>query len=191
MSPEALDSLRKEIEHLLLLDADSTQTDKEILSVRSSKRKQEPPHCVHCSSDRIRGHGSYKQRRRYLCLGCNRTFTDLTKTCIASFKKRKQLRQYIGCMVQGFSLRKSPQETGICFKTAFDWRHKVLIALKENSRRPLRGEVEVDETFFSYSEKGNRKLSRRPRKPGVGKGPGLIMNWFVSSPQKTVPVNLL
>ena len=42
-----------------------------------------------------------------------------------------------------------------------------------NPHQQLRGVTEADETFFRYSEKGSRKLSRPPRKRGGGKGPGL------------------
>ena len=71
------------------------------------------------------------------------------------------------------SLRKAAKQTGVCLKTAFDWRHKILHALKMNPHQQLRGVTEADETFFRYSEKGSRKLSRPPRKRGGGKGPGL------------------
>ena len=42
-----------------------------------------------------------------------------------------------------------------------------------NPHQQLRGVTEADETFFRYSEKGSRKMSRPPRKRGGGKGPGL------------------
>jgi len=50
---------------------------------------------------------------------------------------------------------------------------KTLYALKMNPHQQLRGVTEADETFFRYSEKGSRKLSRPPRKRGGGMGPGL------------------
>ena len=173
MSPEELNTLRMTIESILFRKSKPFSVDQEARDVRRGKRAREFPHCVHCGSDAIRGHGTYKHYRRYLCVSCKKTFTDITKTCIAHLQKRDQFRQYIVCMIHGMSLRKAAKQTGVCLKTAFDWRHKILHALKMNPHQQLRGVTEADETFFRYSEKGSRKLSRRPRKRGGGKGPGL------------------
>jgi len=173
LSPEELNTLRKTIESILFPESKPFSVDQETRDVRRGKRAREFPHCVHCGSDVIRGHGTYKHYRRYLCVSCKKTFTDITKTCIAHLQKRDQFRQYIVCMIHGMSLRKAAKQTGVCLKTAFDWRHKILHALKMNPHQQLRGVTEADETFFRYSEKGSRKLSRPPRKRGGGKGPGL------------------
>ncbi len=173
LSPEELNTLRMTIESILFPESKPFSVDQEARDVRRGKRAREFPHCVHCGSDAIRGHGTYKHYRRYLCVSCKKTFTDITKTCIAHIQKRDQFRQYIVCMIHGMSLRKAAKQTGVCLKTAFDWRHKILHALKMNPHQQLRGVTEADETFFRYSEKGSRKLSRPPRKRGGGKGPGL------------------
>ena len=165
-------------ESILFPESKPFSVDQEARDVRRGKRAREFPHCVHCGSDAIRGHGTYKHYRRYLCVSCKKTFTDITKTCIAHIQKRDQFRQYIVCMIHGMSLRKAAKQTGVCLKTAFDWRHKILHALKMNPHQQLRGVTEADETFFRYSEKGSRKLSRPPRKRGGGKGPALTMNLF-------------
>ena len=173
MSPEELNTLRMTIESILFPESKPFSVDQEARDIRRGKRAREFPHCVHCGSNAIRGHGTYKHYRRYLCVSCKKTFTDITKTCIAHLQKRDQFRQYIICMIHGMSLRKAAKQTGVCLKTAFDWRHKILHALKMNPHQQLRGVTEADETFFRYSEKGSRKLSRPPRKRGGGKGPGL------------------
>ena len=95
------------------------------------------------------------------------------RPALQHIQKRDQFRQYIVCMIHGMSLRKAAKQTGVCLKTAFDWRHKILHALKMTPQQQLRGVTEAEETFFRYSEKENRKLSRPPRKRGGGKGPGL------------------
>ena len=172
MSKEELNTLRRSIESILFPEPIPVSIDQEASDVRKGKSAQEFPHCVHCGSDAIRGHGTYNHHRRYLCVCCKKTFTDITKTCIAHIQKRDQFRQYIVCMIHGMSLRKSAKQTGVCLKTAFDWRHKILHALKMTPRQQLSGVTEADETFFRYSEKGSRKLSRPPRKRGGGKGPG-------------------
>jgi hypothetical protein len=70
-------------------------------------------------------------------------------------------------MLQGYSLRRIANEMDICLKTAFDWRHKILLSLKPQLAKKLDGVIEADETFFLYSEKGSKSIkSRKPRKRG-------------------------
>ncbi len=47
------------------------------------------------------------------------------------------------------------------------WRHKLLSALKQMDFGQFDGIVEVDETYFLYSQKGQRGITeRKPRKRG-------------------------
>ncbi|MDF2723448.1 MAG: ISXO2-like transposase [Paenibacillus sp.] len=51
--------------------------------------------------------------------------------------------------------------------TLFYWRHKILAALKKIPTAAFQGIVEMDETYFLFSEKGRRKITeRKPRKRG-------------------------
>ena len=70
-------------------------------------------------------------------------------------------------MLNGFSIRKTAAVCGIHRNTAFYWRHKILDALQNMANTvQLNGIVEVDETFFSVSYKGNRNLPRQAHKRG-------------------------
>ena len=69
-------------------------------------------------------------------------------------------------MIEGKSLDKISKALHINKKTAFDWRHKILSSLGQDSGNEMRGIVESDETFFEESEKGNRHLNRNGRKRG-------------------------
>ncbi len=74
-------------------------------------------------------------------------------------------------MIKGLSLRKICEEIEISLNTAFNWRHKVLEALKKLEFDGFKGVLEVDETFILHSEKGSRNIvGRDPRKRG-GKSP--------------------
>ncbi len=67
-------------------------------------------------------------------------------------------------MFKGYSLRKSAEIVGVTWVTLFYWRHKLLSALKQMD---FEGIVEVDETYFLYSQKGQRGITeRKPRKRG-------------------------
>jgi len=50
--------------------------------------------------------------------------------------------------------------------TAFRWRHSLLERVKDDRPERLSGIVEADELFLLESQKGSRKLDRRPRKRG-------------------------
>lgn len=62
---------------------------------------------------------------------------------------------------------KCEQILRIKWVTLFYWRHKILNALKEINVEGFEGIVERDETYFLYSEKGNKRISyRKGRKRG-------------------------
>lgn len=71
-------------------------------------------------------------------------------------------------MIEGYSLRKSAELVGnVTHVTLFFWRHKLLSSLKQIEISNFEGIVEMDETYFLYSEKGQRKIkNRKPRKRG-------------------------
>jgi transposase-like protein len=69
-------------------------------------------------------------------------------------------------MIEGKSVRKSAQACGVHRNTAFRWRHRFLRLPEENQDTVLQGIAEADETFFLYSQKGQRDLQRRPRNRG-------------------------
>lgn len=122
--------------------------------------------CPHCHNDDIIKHGKTNKQQRYRCKSCGRTFTDFTGTPIEKIKKKKEFFKSLQCMLEGKSLPKTAEEVGVTIPTAFDWRHKVLSALKSKKNDKLAGVVEVDDTYFLHSEKGNPNLKRKPRKRG-------------------------
>ena len=122
--------------------------------------------CPHCSSALIVGHGVFNNTKRYRCKACNKTFNSLTGTVAYKLHKKHLIKEYLFYMLQGYSLRKIAFEMDICLKTAFDWRHKILCGIKLKSKNKLEGVIEADETFFLYSEKGNKSLNRDSRKRG-------------------------
>lgn len=122
--------------------------------------------CPHCHSSMIVGYGHQKEVKRYKCKSCIKTFSTLTGTAVHRLHKKDRLNEYTYLMLSGMSLRKIANEMGICLKTAFDWRHKLLNSVQNGFSGKIRGIVEADETFFLYSEKGSKSLNRKPRKRG-------------------------
>lgn len=71
------------------------------------------------------------------------------------------------CMVNGLSIRKTATALGVAVSTIFIWRHKLLAALKLVELAEFEGLLEVDETYFLYSEKGSKSIvGRKARKRG-------------------------
>jgi len=86
---------------------------------------------------------------------------------MSGLHRKELVSGYIKLMEHEFSLDKTKVRLGINKKTAFDWRHKILNSLSTNGGSNMTGVVEADETFFLYSEKGNKNLSdRKARKRG-------------------------
>jgi hypothetical protein len=69
-------------------------------------------------------------------------------------------------MAHGLTIRRSAEQIGIHPSTAFRWRHAFLRGASSLDRERLTGWIELDSLRFAYSEKGSRRLDRRPRTHG-------------------------
>lgn len=106
--------------------------------------------------------------QRFFCKQCKVSFTPLSYTFISNSKKTiSDWIQYVHCMIEGYSIRKSAEYCNISIRTAFFWRHKILDVLRQKlSRIKLRNIVEADDTFFRESYKGNTPPDRESYKRG-------------------------
>jgi len=154
------------------LSGSSPQPRKEIQSQNKENYLQQIHKfsiCPHCGGSRFVKNGKHNGQQRYLCKGCGKTFSVATNS-LTSYSKKDiaTWHLYINCMMNKDTLRECAFKCGICLKTAFDWRHKILDALQQMaSSVKLEGIVEADETFFRLSFKGNHKKSKNfvmPRK---------------------------
>lgn len=105
--------------------------------------------------------------QRFICRDCRKSFVVTTNSIVASTKKDLSVwEKYISCMMNGFSIRKTAEICGIHRNTAFYWRHKILDALQNMANGvTLNGIVEMDETFFAVSYKGNHEKSKTFQMP--------------------------
>lgn len=133
--------------------------------------------CPHCNNHSVVRFGKYVvktrtgivKRQRYRCKSCRQTFNDLTNTPLQRTRRPHLWVRFIECMIEGFSLRKCAEilHDEVMHVTLFYWRHKILAALKQIPTEAFQGIVEMDETYFLFSEKGKRNISeRKPRKRG-------------------------
>ena len=128
--------------------------------------------CIHCGSTGARKHGRTSGLMRFRCRadGCGKTYTALTNTGLARLRHRAKWERFQDCLRQRTTLQDAANRCEISYRTAFLWRHRFLAETRELA--PLRGVVEMDETFFAQSAKGDRTLRARrpPRKRGGLKG---------------------
>ena len=141
----------------------------------------ERPACPQCQSMRIIKYGHREEKQRFLCKDCKRTFMYSTNTIMQnSHYGRSIWADFIKDTVTGDSLDKTAETYGFSHVTAFNMRHKVLMAIQdwlEDHPVELSGIVELDETFVLESLKGSRipetagrtarKHGAKAQKPGI------------------------
>jgi transposase-like protein len=174
---QKLNPAEKQRLRAFLIDAltasSSTGTALQEISERKNKQGYS---CPHCNLNHVVRFGKYTtlvdgdevKKQRYRCKSCATTFTDLTNTALYRTRRLNKWIKFIECMIEGYSLRKSADLVKeISHVTLFYWRHKLLSALKQIEIADFQGIVEMDETYFLYSEKGQKKIKgRKPRKRG-------------------------
>ena len=128
--------------------------------------------CRHCGAKGVVRHGKSAGLRRFRCrsASCGRTFHALTGTKLAGLRHKSKWSMFEACMQERLTLHQSAERCGIAYRTAFLWRHRFLDKERKESR--LKGIVEVDESYFLESCKGDRSLQERrlPRERGGNRG---------------------
>jgi transposase-like protein len=133
--------------------------------------------CPHCGGLHYYRYGKFKDSQRFKCRDCGKTFCEYTGTWLEGIHKKELVEDYLALMIEHASLDKTSKKLKINKKTAFDWRHKILSSVEQNTGAEFAGVVESDETFFEHSEKGNKHLKRPPRKRSTqGKSRGVGQN---------------
>jgi len=124
--------------------------------------------CPHCQAkaERLAPWGWSRGLRRYRCRACRRTCTAVSNSSLARLHYPERWNDYAQALIGGLSVRKAAKQCGISKNTAFLWRHRFLAAAAGHHATHEAGIVEVDETFFLESFKGQRRLPRPPRKRG-------------------------
>jgi transposase-like protein len=136
------------------------------LSFRRQQLYNKQSCCPRCESNAYYKYGIDKGVQRFKCKVCFRTFTEFTGTWLDGLHLKTIVPKYFELMIEGKSLDKISKILNINKKTAFDWRHKILSSLCQNTGNEMSGIIESDETFFERSEKGSRNLERPARKRG-------------------------
>jgi transposase-like protein len=152
---------------LSLSSHSSSSVDSAVLHSRGNSLINKQSACPHCLGSRYYRYGKARGSQRFKCKDCLRTFSEYTGTWLCGIHKKTLIEPYMELMINHYSLDKTRKKLGINKKTAFDWRHKILVSIEQNTGAEFEGIVESDETFFEHSEKGTKNLNRKPRKRGT------------------------
>jgi transposase-like protein len=148
------------------MDSDPHTVESFIKELRD-KRFRKGFACPHCHCEKVVRNGTQRVRQRYMCSDYGRTFSDHTHTPFRGTHYPDLWLPFMEHMMNGYSLRKTAKLLDISLSTAFIWQHKLLTALKRMEMDNFEGLLEIDETYFLFSEKGNKNIiSRKPRKRG-------------------------
>lgn len=133
-----------------------------------------PPGCRHCGSAHVVRNGTRMGLQRWLCRDCKRSSSATTGTALSRLRHKHKFEAYARCLAERMSVRQAAIAVDISVDTSFRWRHRFLEAAVEHQPHGVSGLLEVDETYFRYSRKGERGLNRPPRRRGStrGQGPG-------------------
>jgi len=127
--------------------------------IRSKERR-----CPDCGCERCHRHGQANDLQRFRCCACGRTFNDLTGTPLARLRHKDKWLDYLDTVLDSRTVRSAAKRVGVHPNTTFRWHHRFLDRVKDDRPERLAGIVEADEMFLLESQKGARKLDRKPRK---------------------------
>ena len=132
----------------------------------------EPARCPRCGCAAVARRGRTSSgAQRWACRGCGRTFTAATGRVLSlSRLGAATWSSYVEGMVAGESLRALASRCGVCLKTSWFMRMRVLEVMRSQLQPMRHGEgvsAQADELYLNESLSGNRDRARvaMPREP--------------------------
>lgn len=145
------------------------------------------PGCPYCASSRVIKYGHKNGKQRFFCKDCTHTFMHTTNTLMANSHYNQAVwADFIRDTLYGEPLDNSAENFGFSHQTAFNMRHKVLMALQNLLKQEpvlLSGIAEFDETFVLDCHKGASVpecAGRNARKHGAKAAKRGISNEYVA-----------
>lgn len=119
--------------------------------------------CHYCKSENCIKFGTTQNKQRYRCKDCGKTFIldKVSTQIILTAKERKKL---INQLLKNNKITIANIEDNCNLSkhrlTLYFWRHKIFSEIaKFQDEIVLEGQIQIDETYFSVSYKGNYKNS--------------------------------
>ena len=126
--------------------------------------------CPRCSSNNtFKGGFSPQGKQRYKCGDCSsQRIIKRNNIAFSSKKDFSHWARFIKSMFELDSLKVSAHKASISQRTAFRWRHKVLMVLNKHlNKATLSGNVELDETLFplvSKNKNDEKEIMQRAKR---------------------------
>lgn len=168
-------------------EADLDRLIRFVFSLVSLTPTDDRPACPHCGSQHVTKNGHVRGKQRFVCHECSRSFSHTTNTLMAqSHYQASVWADFIRDTLDGESLDSSAEKFLFSHQTAFNMRHKVLMALQDLGGQQLTilsGTAECDETFVLDCYKGAavpEQACREARKHGAKASKRGISNEYVA-----------
>ena len=107
--------------------------------------------------------------QRYRCNDCGCICSAVTETPLTGLRMKERFAKNTDCMSKRLTVRETAAECGVSISTAIRWRHRSLKAVVPQQPVGVEGILEVDESYFLHSLKGQRKLVT-PTEPNLLRG---------------------
>jgi transposase-like protein len=122
--------------------------------------------CPHCESKLFVKNGKRGDLQKFKCKSCCKIFTPRTGTPMHKIQKLDKFEAYKALMLDSYlPLKKIAAKVGVSIQTAFDWRHKILSGLNQETSK-FEGVTEIDDIWFLYSQKGRKGLGYSRKRGG-------------------------
>ncbi len=116
--------------------------------------------CPHCGSIHFVKFGKYVNVSRYRCKICRRTFIPTSGSSIHYINKKEKFLRLFDMFNSGevLTVKNISKKFGISILTAFDWRHKIFIAL-QLVKQDYESLTIANKVSFNFSEKGRKQYN--------------------------------
>lgn len=147
--------------------------EKKHIDIRSF-RKTVFGDCPYCHGTVKRNGKTKKGVQRFKCNSYSKTFTGRKDTIIFSSKlKPQQIKRLLSMLIDGTTIKQACDQVGVSTRTGVLYLRKLQELFKIDDRKPLFGEIWIDETYinaamkdFEYSDKLS-KTGKLKKKAGL------------------------
>ena len=147
--------------------------------------------CLHCNSTNICKYGFVRDRQRYKCKCCGKTFTNYTNKPWSKSKISIEVwDKYLRLMDNKHTLAECARILCINIKTAFSMRHRILSTIEEQGSM-LQEEASIIRRIYYENRKGNKNIEEPRKRYNLHFGMDIIDNTFLDLDEGVMSVQLV